>query len=88
MENISTLFRLLQFSSLVAVAALLVSCARAEGVGYWLLGTAAVFFVGPPFLAGQIYSFKHQTASAASKMVLADFSFWPGFWLSPARSGR
>ena len=73
MENIDTVFHLLQFSSLITLLALLVSCARAEGVGYWLLGGAALLYAGPPFVVGQVYSMQLHTASAASKTVLADF---------------
>ena len=40
-ENITTVFRLLQVSSLVGVIALLVCAWRAEGTGYWLLGAAS-----------------------------------------------
>ena len=37
------------------LAALLIACAQVEGVGYWLLGAAALFYAGPSFLANQIY---------------------------------
>ena len=72
-ENIRTVFQLLQISSLAAVAALLVSSARAEGLGYWLLGAAAAVYAGPSLVIGQAYALRHQTASEASRMVLADF---------------
>ena len=49
LDNIATVFHLLQVTSLVTLLALLVSCARAEGVGYWLLGAAALLYAGPSF---------------------------------------
>lgn len=73
MANIALVFRLLQGASFVMIVALLVSCARAEGVGYWLLGGAAFFAVGTSFLTEQVYGYTHHTASAASQLVLSDF---------------
>ena len=73
MENIALIFRLLQSASFVLIVSLLVSCARAEGVGYWLLGGAAFFGVGVSFLTEQVYGMTHRTASNASQLVLTDF---------------
>ena len=73
MENIALIFRLLQSASFVLIVSLLVSCARAEGVGYWLLGGAAFFGVGVSFLTEQVYGMTHHTASNASQLVLTDF---------------
>ncbi len=73
LENIALVFHLLQISSLLMLAALLTACAQVEGIGYWLLGAAALFYAGPSFLANQIYPTRHITASDASKSVLADF---------------
>ena len=71
--NIALVFRLLQGSALVTVAALLVSCAQAEGVGYWLLGAAALLYAGPPFVTAPVYPLRGWTASRASQAALADF---------------
>jgi hypothetical protein len=73
LDNISLVFHLLQISSLVMLASLLTACAQVEGIGYWLLGAAAVFYAGPSFLVNQIYPMKKITASNASNTVLADF---------------
>jgi len=73
LENIALVFHLLQISSLLMLAALLTACAQVEGIGYWLLGAAALFYAGPSFLANQIYPVRHITASSASTAVLADF---------------
>lgn len=73
LDNIAQVSRLLQWSSFVLIAALLVCCAKAEGVGYWLLGGAVFFAFGTPLLTEQIYGFSHQTASAASQSVLDNF---------------
>ena len=73
MDNIATIFHLLQFSGLVTLLALLVSCARADGVGYWLLGAAALLYVGPSFVTAQLYSLQRRTAGAGSNAVLSDF---------------
>ncbi len=73
MENIALIFRLLQSASFVLIVSLLVSCARAEGVGYWLLGGAAFFGVGVSFLTEQVYGMTHRTASNACQLVLTDF---------------
>lgn len=73
MDNIALVFHLLQASSLLTLAALLTACAQVEGIGYWLLGAAAVFYAGPSFLASQIYPLRKMTASSASTAVLADF---------------
>ncbi len=72
MENIALVFRLLEGASFALILSLLVSAARAEGVGYWLLGGAAFFSVGTPFLTEQVYGFTHHTASKASQLVLTD----------------
>ena len=74
MDNISLVFRLLQGTSFVMVLALLVCCAQAEGVGYWLLAGTVFFAVGTPFLTEQVYGLTHQSASAASQSVLKDFN--------------
>ena len=73
LDNIALVFHLLQASSLVMLAALLTACAQVEGIGYWLLGAAALFYAGPSFLANQIYPLRKITASTASTTVLADF---------------
>lgn len=83
MDNIALVFELLEVSSLVTLAALLVSCAQVEGLGYWLLGAGAVFYAGPPFLIGQADSFRHQTASLASRAVLDDFQILAWFMAVP-----
>jgi len=72
-ENIGLVFHLLQFSSLVTLAALLTSCAQVEGIGYWLLGLAALLYAGPSFLTNQIYPMRHMTGSNASTIVLSNF---------------
>ena len=73
LENITLVFHLLQVSSLLTLAALLTACAQVEGIGYWLLGAAALFYAGPSFLANQIYPVRKITASTASTTVLGDF---------------
>jgi hypothetical protein len=73
MDNIESVFHLLLASSVVTLLAVLVCCVRAEGVGYWLLGAAALLYAAPSFLTSQIYPLKRQTASAASGTVLSDF---------------
>ena len=73
LANIALVFQILDAASFLLIIALLISCARAEGVGYWLLGGAAFFSVGTSFLATQVYSYSHHTASAASRLVLTDF---------------
>ena len=73
LDNITLIFHLLQASSLLTLAALLTACAQVEGIGYWLLGTAALFYAGPSFLANQIYPVRRITASTASTTVLGDF---------------
>ena len=73
MENIALVYHILQVSSLLTLAALLTACAQVEGIGYWLLGGAALFYAGPSFLANQIYPVRKMTASNASTAVLADF---------------
>lgn len=73
LDNITLIFHLLQASSLLTLAALLTACAQVEGIGYWLLGTAALFYAGPSFLANQIYPVRKITASTASTTVLGDF---------------
>ena len=72
LDNITLVFHLLQVSSLLTLAALLTACAQVEGIGYWLLGTAALFYAGPSFLANQIYPVRKITASTASTTVLGD----------------
>ena len=74
MDNIALVFSLLRLACFALVAALLVCCAKAEGVGYWLLGAAAFFAAGVPFVTTQVYGLTHQTASAASQLVLRDFA--------------
>ena len=73
LDNITLVFHLLQVSSLLTLAALLTACAQVEGIGYWLLGAAALFYAGPSFLANQIYPVRKITASTASTTVLGDF---------------
>ena len=73
LENINLVFSILQGASFLLVVSLLVSCAKAEGVGYWLLGGAFVFAQGVPLLTEQVYGYTHQSASAASQLVLHDF---------------
>ena len=82
-DNIALVFKLLEVSSLVTLAALLVSCAQVEGIGYWLLGMAAAFYAGPSFLVGQADSFRHQTASLVSRAVLDDFQVLAWFLAVP-----
>ena len=73
LANIALVFRILSGASFLLILALLVACARAEGVGYWLLGVAAFFAVGTPALTEQVYGYTHHTASNASRLVLTDF---------------
>lgn len=69
--NVTLVFRLLDVSTVVAVAAFLVVCARAEGAGYWLLGAAALFYAGVPFGTAQGFALRRETGSAASALALA-----------------
>ncbi len=73
LANIGLVFRLLDLSTVAAVAAFLVVCARAEGAGYWLLGAAAFFSAGTPYLSAQGFALRHQTGSGASALALAGF---------------
>ncbi len=72
-DNAALIAKVLSVSLLATVAALLVCCARAEETGYWLLGTAAVFYGGVPFITNQAFYVRHQTASRVSLAVLGDF---------------
>ena len=83
LDNIGLVFELLEFSSVVMLASLLVCCAQVEGIGYWLLGTAALLYAGPPFLTSQVDSFRHQTASLVSRAVLDDFQILAWFFAVP-----
>jgi hypothetical protein len=73
LSNVIFLFKLLDIAALVTVIALLICCARAEGTGYWLLGTAAFFYAGVTFLTNLIYYSLHQTSSQISVLMLGDF---------------
>jgi hypothetical protein len=73
LANIALVFQILDTASFLLIVSLLISCARAEGVGYWLLGGAAFFAVGTSFLTEQVYGYSHHTASNASQLVLTDF---------------
>ena len=73
MANIALVFQVLQGASLFLILSLLVCCAQAEGVGYWLLGGAALFSQGVPLLTEQVYGFSHHTAGSASQAALKDF---------------
>ena len=72
-ENVATVFRLLQLTSFVGVLSLLICAARSEGMGYWLFGMAAFFYGGVPWLTTQIYAQRHQSASKLGISVLTDF---------------
>ncbi len=73
LANVALVFRLLDLSAVVAAAAFLVVCVRAEGAGYWLLGAAAFFYAGVPCLSAQGFALRHQTGSGASALALAGF---------------
>ena len=73
MDNLALVFQLLRISSFVLITALLVCCAKAEGVGYWLLGTAIVFAAGIPFVTVQVYGLTQQTAGSVSQAAVKDF---------------
>ena len=73
MDNVNSVFRLLDLSALVSVVALLICCAQAEGTGYWLLGTAGFFYGAIPFLTNLINYSRHQTPSRVSLLLLGDF---------------
>ena len=73
LSNVIFLFKLLDIAALATVIALLICCAQAEGTGYWLLGTAAVFYAGVTFLTNLIYYSRHQTSSQISVLLLGDF---------------
>lgn len=73
LDNAILVAKFLAFSLFVTVASLLVCCARAEETGYWLLGTAAFFYGGVPFLTNGVYYSRHQTASRVSSILLGDF---------------
>ncbi len=87
MDNIATVFRLLQITSFVGVVSLVICAWQAEGTGYWLLGTAAVFYGGVPFLTNQIYWMRHQEASRASSAALADFQLLAWLFAVPGVIG-
>ncbi len=73
-DNLALIFNLLSGTSFVLIAALLVCCAKAEGVGYWLLGVAVAFAEGVPFVTAEVYGQMHQTASVVSQTALKDFA--------------
>lgn len=73
MANIALVFRVLGASSFFLLLSLLACCARAEGVGYWLLGAAAFFAEGVPVITVQVYGFTHAASSNASQTVFKDF---------------
>ncbi len=72
-DNLALVFRLLSGASFVLITALLVSSARAEGVGYWLLGAAAAFAAGVPLVTVQVYGLTGQTAGGVSQTAIKDF---------------
>ncbi len=73
LANVGLVFQALEFATLVVVASLLVCCARTEGLGYWLLGLAACFYVGVPFMTAQVYAFRHFTQGAPGQAALDGF---------------
>ena len=83
MANIILVFQGLQAASAALIVSLLVCCARAEGVGYWLLGGAAFFAEGVSLLTVQAYGFSHRTGSDASSLVLGDFQSLAWFFGVP-----
>ncbi len=80
-------FRLLQVSSLVGVVALLVCAWQAEGTGYWLLGTAALFYAGLPYLTAQVYWMRHQRPARPASATLADFQILAWLFAVPGIVG-
>ena len=73
LANVGLVFQALEIATLIAAASLLVCCARAEGLGYWLLGLAAFYYVGVPFLTVQAYAFRHLTQGAPGQAALDGF---------------
>ncbi len=73
LDNVALVFHALDIAGFVAVASLLVCCARAEGLGYWLLGVAAFFYVGVPFVTTQAYLLKHWTQGVPGMAASAGF---------------
>jgi len=73
LENVALVFHALEIAAAVAIASLLVCCARAEGLGYWLLGVAAFFYVGVPFVTTQAYLLKHLTQGGPGQAASAGF---------------
>ena len=60
----------MRIAAVVLVAALLICCLRDEGVGYALLGMAAVLYFGLPLLTGQIYIWQSLRETDASHVAL------------------
>ena len=70
LSNIRLVIELMEIAAVVLVTALLVCCLRDEGVGYALLGMAAVLYFGLPLLTGQIYIWQSQHETNASHFAL------------------
>ena len=73
LANVGLVFQGLEIAALVVIASLLVCCARAEGLGYWLLGMAAFFYVGVPFVTVQAYLLRHLTQGGPGQAASAGF---------------
>ena len=71
-NNIALVFSLLRIAALVTLVGLLVCCFRDEGVGYTLLGTAAVLYFGLPLATAQVYLWQNLKATLASQDVLRE----------------
>jgi hypothetical protein len=69
-SNIALVLGLMRLAAVVLVVALLICCLRDEGVGYALLGMAAVLYYGLPLLAGQIYIWQGLHETDASRLAL------------------
>ena len=65
------------------IVSLLVSCAKAEGVGYWLLGGALFLGAGTPFITEQVYGYTHHTSGSASQLALGDLNSLAWFFGVP-----
>ena len=70
LSNIGLVFTLMRIAAVVLVVALLICCLRDEGVGYALLGMAAVLYFGLPLLTGQIYIWQSLHETDASQVAL------------------
>ena len=74
MDNVGSVFRLLQITAFLAVLSLLISAAKSEGTGYWLLGTAFFLYGGVPWLTTQVDAQRHQISSKVGGQVLEDLA--------------